>query len=132
MAPHEPGGQFFEARAELARRQQAESELNTQAVSFYKTAEVRTPDEVAPFEPGKILQQTEQKMMADPAGDIDLRIAEDSLLESPDMIITVLDDDGNPQSRSAREALDEANRESEQAIQDSSLFDVAVACFLRG
>lgn len=132
LAPHEPGGQFFEARAELARRQQAESELNTQAVSFYKTAEVRTPDEVAPFEPGKILQQTEQKMMADPAGDIDLRIAEDSLLESPDMIITVLDDDGNPQSRSAREALDEANRESEQAIQDSSLFDVAVACFLRG
>ena len=132
LAPHEPGGQFFEARAELARRQQAESELNAQAVSFYKTAEVRTPDEVAPFEPGKILQQTEQKMMADPAGDIDLRIAEDSLLESPDMIITVLDDDGNPQSRSARAVLDEANRESEQAIQDSSLFDVAVACFLRG
>lgn len=132
LAPHDPGGQFFEARAELARRQQAESELNAQAVSFYKTAEVRTSDEVAPFEPGKILQQTEQKMMADPAGDIDLRIAEDSLLESPDMIITVLDDDGNPQSRSAREVLDEANRESEQAIQDSSLFDVAVACFLRG
>ena len=132
LAPHEPGGQFFEARAELARRQQAESELNTQAVSFYKTAEVRTPDEVAPFEPDKILQQAEQKMMADQAGDIDLRIAEDSLLESPDMIITVLDDDGNPQSRSAREVLDEANRESEQAIQDSSLFDVAVACFLRG
>lgn len=132
LVPHEPSGQFFEARAELARRQQAESELNAQAVSFYKTAEVRTPDEVAPFEPGKILQQTEQKMMADPAGDIDLRIAEDSLLESPDMIITVLDDDGNPQSRSAREVLDEANRESEQAIQDSSLFDVAVACFLRG
>ncbi|ENQ7983210.1 hypothetical protein ACEPOE_001236 [Escherichia coli] len=132
LAPHEPGGQFFEARAELARRQQAESELNAQAVSFYKTAEVRTPDEVAPFEPDKILQQAEQKMMADQAGDIDLRIAEDSLLESPDMIITVLDDDGNPQSRSAREVLDEANRESEQAIHDSSLFDVAVACFLRG
>lgn len=132
LAPHEPGGQFFEARAELARRQQAESELNAQAVSFYKTAEVRTPDEVAPFEPDKILQQAEQKMMADQAGDIDLRIAEDSLLESPDMIITVLDDDGNPQSRSAREVLDEANRESEQAIQDSSLFDIAVACFLRG
>ncbi|AXH20961.1 TPA: hypothetical protein ACNTR1_003685 [Escherichia coli] len=132
LAPHEPGGQLFEARAELARRQQAESELNAQAVSFYKTAEVRTPDEVAPFEPDKILQQAEQKMLSDKAGDIDLRIAEDSLLESPDMIITVLDDDGNPQSRSAREVLDEANRESEQAIQDSSLFDVAVACFLRG
>ncbi|EMZ1713315.1 hypothetical protein ABC740_003914 [Escherichia coli] len=132
LAPNEPGGQFFEARAELARRLQVESELNAQAVSFYKTAEVRTPDEVAPFEPDKILQQAEQKMMADQAGDIDLRIAEDSLLESPDMIITVLDDDGNPQSRSAREVLDESNRESEQAIQDSSLFDVAVACFLRG
>lgn len=35
-------------------------------------------------------------------------------------------------NRAAREVLDEANRESEQAIQDSSLFDVAVACFLRG
>lgn len=49
-------------------------------------------------------------MMSDQAGDIDLRIAEDSLLESPDMIITVLDDDGNPQSRSAREVLDETEQ----------------------
>ena len=63
---------------------------------------------------------------------MDLRIAEDSLVESPDMMITVLDDEGNPQSRSAREVLDEASRENEQAIQDSSLFDVAVSCFLRG
>lgn len=132
LAPHEPGGQFFEARAELARRQQAESNLNAQAVSFYKTAEVRTPDEIAPFEPGAVLRQAEQRPTAEQAGDMDLRIAEDSLVESPDMMITVLDDEGNPQSRSAREVLDEASRENEQAIQDSSLFDVAVACFLRG
>ncbi|ENF6041696.1 hypothetical protein ABRV10_003737 [Citrobacter amalonaticus] len=132
LAPHEPGGQFFEARAELARRQQAESDLNAQAVSFYKTAEVRTPDETAPFEPGAVLRQAEQKPTAEQAGDMDLRIAEDSLVDSPDMMITVLDDEGNPQSRSAREVLDEASRENEQAIQDSSLFDVAVACFLRG
>lgn len=132
LAPHEPGGQFFEARAELARRQQAESDLNAQAVSFYKTAEVRTPDETAPFEPGAVLRQAEQRPTAEQAGDMDLRIAEDSLVESPDMMITVLDDEGNPQSRSAREVLDEASRENEQAIQDSSLFDVAVACFLRG
>lgn len=132
LAPHEPGGQFFEARAELARRQQAESVLNAQAVSFYKTAEVRTPDEAAPFEPGAVLRQAEQRPTAEQAGDMDLRIAEDSLVESPDMMITVLDDEGNPQSRSAREVLDEASRENEQAIQDSGLFDVAVACFLRG
>lgn len=132
LAPHEPGGQFFEARAELARRQQAESDLNAQAVSFYKTAEVRTPDETAPFEPGAVLRQAEQRPTAEQAGDMDLRIAEDSLTESPDMMITVIDDEGNPQSRSAREVLDEASRENEQAIQDSSLFDVAVACFLRG
>lgn len=132
LAPHEPGGQFFEARAELARRQQAESDLNAQAVSFYKTAEVRTPDETAPFEPGAVLRQAEQRPTEDQAGGMDLRIAEDSLVESPDMMITVLDDEGNPQSRSAREVLDEASRENEQAIQDSSLFDVAVACFLRG
>lgn len=132
LAPHEPGVQFFEARAELARRQQAESDLNAQAVSFYKTAEVRTPDETAPFEPGAVLRQAEQRPTEDQAGGMDLRIAEDSLVESPDMMITVLDDEGNPQSRSAREVLDEASRENEQAIQDSSLFDVAVACFLRG
>jgi hypothetical protein len=132
LSPHEPGGEFFEARAELARRQQAESDLNVQAMSFYKTAEVRTPDEAAPFEPGTVLRQAEQKPTAEQAGDMDLRIAEDSLVESPDMMITVLDDEGNPQSRSAREVLDEASRENEQAIQDSSLFDVAVSCFLRG
>lgn len=132
LSPHEPGGEFFEARADLARRQQAESDLNAQAMSFYKTAEVRTPDEAAPFESGTVLRQAEQKPTAEQAGDMDLRIAEDSLVESPDMMITVLDDEGNPQSRSAREVLDEASRENEQAIQDSSLFDVAVSCFLRG
>ncbi|MGV4259663.1 hypothetical protein [Citrobacter freundii] len=132
LAANVEGGVNFEARAELARRQQAESDLNAQAMSFYKTAEVRTPDEAAPFEPGAILQQEEQRPTAEQAGDMDLRIAEDSLVESPDMMITVMDDEGNPQSRSAREVLDEASRENEQAIQDSSLFDVAVACFLRG
>ncbi|EAN4677883.1 hypothetical protein EHN46_02715 [Salmonella enterica] len=132
LSPHEPGGEFFEARAELARRMQAESDLNAQAMSFYKTAEVRTSDETAPFEPGSVLRQAEQRPTAEQTGDMDLRIAEDSLVESPDLMITVLDDEGNPQSRSAREVLDEASRENEQAIQDSSLFDVAVSCFLRG
>ncbi|EOX6727642.1 hypothetical protein ACPU7E_002217 [Salmonella enterica subsp. enterica serovar Heidelberg] len=132
LAANVEGGVNFEARAELARRQQAESDLNAQAMSFYKTAEVRTPDEAAPFEPGAILQQAEQRPTAEQTGDMDLRIAEDSLVESPDMMITILDDDGNPQSRSAREVLDEVSRENEQAVQDSSLFDVAVACFLRG
>ncbi|MDT7342853.1 hypothetical protein [Citrobacter freundii] len=132
LAANVEGGVNFEARAELARRQQAESDLNAQAMSFYKTAEVRTPDKAAPFEPGAILQQAEQRPTSEQAGDMDLRIAEDSLVESPDMMITVMDDEGNPQSRSAREVLDEASRENEQAIQDSSLFDVAVACLLRG
>lgn len=132
LAPHEPGGAIFEARAELARRQQAEADLNAQALSFYKTAEVRSADEAAPFDTAASLRQAEQKPTAEQAGDMDLSIAEDSLNESPDMVITVLDEDGNPQSRSAREVLDEASRENEQAIQDSSLFDVAVACFLRG
>lgn len=132
LADNIEGGANFEASAELARRRQAESDLNAQAVSFYKTAEVRTADEAAPFDTAASLRQAEQKPTAEQAGDMDLRIAEDSLNESPDMVITVLDEDGNPQSRSAREVLDEASRENEQAIQDSSLFDVAVACFLRG
>ncbi|EBU7576490.1 hypothetical protein DK674_16455 [Salmonella enterica subsp. enterica serovar Newport] len=132
LAANVEGGVNFEAMAELSRRQQAESDLNVQAMSFYKTAEVRTPDEAAPFEPSAVLRQAEKRPTAEQAGDMDLRIAEDSLVESPDMMITVLDDEGNPQSRSAREVLDEASRENEQAIQDSSLFDVAVSCFLRG
>lgn len=132
LAPHEPGGRYFEARAELARRQQAESDLNAQAMSFYKTAEVRSSDELAPFEPAAVLRQADNKPSPEQAGDMDLRMAEDSLTESPDMMVTVLDDDGNAQTRSAREVLDEASRENEQAIQDSSLFDVAVSCFLRG
>lgn len=132
LAPHEPGGEFFEARAELSRRQQAESDLNAQAMSFYKTAEVRTSDETAPFEPAAVLRQADSKPSPEQSGDMDIRMAEDSLAESPDMMVTVIDDDGNPQTRSAREVLDEASRENEQAIQDSSLFDVAVSCFLRG
>ncbi|MDW2743699.1 hypothetical protein [Atlantibacter subterraneus] len=128
LAPHEPGGANYEARAELARRRQAETDLNTQAMAYYKTPEVLTANEAAPFNNTRALTQVDQQS----AHDIDLQFAEDSLAASPDMLITVLDDDGNPQSRSAREVLEEAKRDNEQAIQDSSLFDVAVACFLRG
>ncbi|MEX0548865.1 hypothetical protein [Raoultella terrigena] len=135
LAPHEPGGEFFEARAELARRQQVESDLNAQALSFYRTAEVRTADEAAPLGQNAPLREVERTAPGrDTEGqqDIDIMAAEESLTSSPDMMITVLDEDGNPQSRSAREVMDEAARENEQSIQDSSLFDVAVACFLRG
>ncbi|EPF4208097.1 TPA: hypothetical protein I4G93_26540 [Enterobacter hormaechei subsp. xiangfangensis] len=135
LAPHEPGGEFFEARAELARRQQAESDLNAQALSFYRTAEVRTANEAAPIDqnaPLRDVERTTPGRKTEGQHDIDVMAAEESLMSSPDMMITVLDEEGNPQSRSAREVLDEAARENEQAIQDSSLFDVAVACFLRG
>ena len=128
LAPHEPGGANFVARAEMARRQQAETDLNTQAMAYYKTADVLTADEAAPLNNTRMLTETDQQS----THDIDLQFAEDSLAASPDMLITVLDDDGNPQSRSARDVLEEAKRENEQAMQDSSLFDVAVACFLRG
>lgn len=132
LEPHEPGGQFFEARAELVRRQQAESDLNAQAIAYYRTAEVRTADEVAPFNTAAPLRQVDLKPTPEQALDMDVRSAEESLSASPDMVITVLDDEGNPQSRSARELLDEVSKENEQAVQDSSLFDVAVSCFLRG
>lgn len=128
LAQHEPGGVFFEARAELARRQQAETDLNAQALSYYKTADVITSDQAAPLNTARPLAEVDQQSV----NDIDLQFAEDSLTAAPDMLITVLDDEGNPQSRSAREMLDEAKRESEQAEQDAGLFDVAVACFLRG
>jgi hypothetical protein len=134
LAPHEPGGQFYEARAELSRRRQAESDLNAQALSYYKTAEVRSADEAAPPDTATHVRNSDQQRTQSESetGDIDVKAAEESLTTAPDMMITTLDDEGNPQSRPARELLDEANRENEQAIQDSSLFDVAVACFLRG
>ena len=130
----EPGGQFYEARAELSRRRQAESELNAQALSYYKTAEVRSADEAAPPDTATHIRDIDRQRTQSESetGDIDVKAAEESLTTAPDMMITTLDDEGNPQSRPARELLDEANRENEQAIQDSSLFDVAVACFLRG
>ncbi|HDS8057621.1 TPA: hypothetical protein QH651_002836 [Enterobacter hormaechei subsp. xiangfangensis] len=135
LEPHEAGGRYFEARAELARRQQAETNLNAQALSYYRTAEVRTSDEAAPFQPAEAVRDVTPPRDQDSHGqvnDLDIQAAEQSLSSSPDMLITVIDDEGNPQSRSAREVLDEASRENEQAIQDSSLFDVAVSCFLRG
>ena len=96
---------------------------------------VRSADEVAPLEPNaaiRDIETTPSPRMAENQQDIDVMAAEESLALSPDMMITVLDDDGNPQSRSAREVLDDAARENEQAVRDSRLFDVAVACFLRG
>ncbi|MFO4616329.1 hypothetical protein AAHC10_11450 [Klebsiella pneumoniae] len=134
LAPHEPGGQFYEARAELSRRRQAESDLNAQALSYYKTAEVRSADEAAPLDTDTHIRDIDRQRAQSESetGDIDVKAAEESLTAAPDMMITTLDDEGNTQSRPARELLDEANRENEQAIQDSSLFDVAVACFLRG
>lgn len=135
LEPHEAGGRYFEARAELARRQQAETNLNAQALSYYRTAEVRTSDEAAPFQPAEAVRDVTPPRVQDSHGqvnDLDIQAAEQSLSTSPEMLITVIDDEGNPQSRSAREVLDEASRENEQAIQDSSLFDVAVSCFLRG
>ncbi|MEQ9887607.1 hypothetical protein ABRP55_13760 [Pectobacterium zantedeschiae] len=128
LAPHEPGGTFFEARAELARRQQAEIDLDAQAISFYRTPDVINASEIS--QPDNV--RASDNVDPQPTHDIDIRYAENSLAASPDMLITVLDDDGNPQSRSARELLDEANMENERAIQDANLFDVAVACFLRG
>lgn len=130
---HEPGGTYFEARAELARRRQAESVLDAHALSFFRTPDVRsgsdhiTGDLTQPVRDTAVARQTETQIH-----EADLRAAEDSITAAPDMMVTIIDADGNAKSRSAREVLDEANRENEYAIKDSSLFDVAVACFLRG
>ncbi len=128
LADHSDGGVFHQARAEVTRRQQSAADLDAQALSYYKTAEVRTSDEVAPFDTGQALRDVDPGTNKD----LDVQYAEESLSASPDMLITVLDNDGNPQSRSAREVLEEVTRESDQAIQDSNLFEVAVSCFLRG
>lgn len=134
LAPHEPGGIFYEARAELARRKQAEDDLNSQALSYYTTPDVRPANEVAPtssIDPA-LINDRQRSQNKNETSDPDVVAAEQSLSAMPDMKITTLDSEGNPQTRSAREVMDEVTRESEQAKQDASLFDVAVACFLRG
>lgn len=140
LAAHEPGGTFFEARAEMARREQAAAELDARALSYYRTPDVNRVEptnlQAAPLAdttraaPAQAARNGEESGAR--AEDPDYRYAEETLASSPDMNITVIDADGNPQVRSARELLDEANRESEQAAQDASLYDVAVNCFLRG
>lgn len=140
LAEHEPGGTFFEARAELARREQVAAELDSQALSYYRTPDVKSsePRSIQPASPAESNSLTQASsarnnpLDAARAEDPDYRYAEETLASSPDMNITVIDAEGNPQVRSARELLDEANRESEQAAQDASLYDVAVNCFLRG
>lgn len=134
LAPHEPGGIFYEARAELARRKQAEDDLNSQALSYYTTPDVRPADEIvstSSIDPA-LINDRQRSQNKNETSDLDVVAAEQSLSAMPDMKITTLDSEGNPQTRSAREVMDEANRDSEQAKQDAGLFDVAVACFLRG
>jgi|GEM_PF-417385 len=141
LAPHEPGGVFFEARAEVARREQAAADLDTQALSFYRTADVTPVNrdapppaiaDVATVAPRAATAQRDGSNAGARADDADSIYAEETLASSPDMNITVIDADGNAQVRSAREMMDEASRESEQAAKDASLYDVAVNCFLRG
>lgn len=137
LAAHEPGGAFFEARAELARRQQASAELDTSALSYFRTPEVNAADPGSPQpiqlpEAGQVTASRNASDSGARIEDPDYRYAEETLASSPEMNITVIDNDGNAQVRSARELLDEANRESEQAGHDASLYDVAVNCFLRG
>lgn len=137
LAAHEPGGAFFEAQAELARRQQASAELDTSALSYFRTPEVNAADPGSPQpiqlpEAGQVTASRNASDSGARIEDPDYRYAEETLASSPEMNITVIDNDGNAQVRSARELLDEANRESEQAAQDASLYDVAVNCFLRG
>lgn len=131
LAPHESGGQLFEARAELARRQQAEKVADNQAMAYYRTPDI-TPASPVDLDAPITTREPTSRPTSEQATDTDIRSAEDSLASSPEMTITMLDDEGNPQQRSAREALDTASREHEQAVKDSSLFEVAVACFLRG
>lgn len=131
LAPHEPGGKFFEARAELARRQQAETVADNQALAYYRTPDI-APVSPAAFDASIITRESTSRPTPEQAADTDIRTAEESLASSPEMTITMLDEEGKPQQRSAREALDTASREHEQAVKDSSLFDVAIACFLRG
>jgi len=115
----------------LSLEQQPGTTIDTQALAYYRTADV-APEPSPVIDTPISAKETTARPTQEQAVDTDTRAAEESLTSTPDMMITLLDEEGNTQQRSAREVLDAANREHEQAVKDSSLFDVAVACFLRG
>ncbi|ETS99853.1 hypothetical protein [Providencia alcalifaciens] len=123
------GGRFYEAKAELSRRQLAEEQSDNALVNYYATPKPRDKAQILSDEVNKT-----ESMITGKAenSDIDFKSAELALKNNPNLEIDFLDDSGNTSKVKASDLYNEAVRQAEEAKHDASLFEVAVSCFLRG
>lgn len=123
------GGRFYEAKAELSRRQLAEEQSDNALVNYYATPKPRDKAQILSDEVNKT-----ESMITGKAenSDIDFKSAELALKNNPNLEIDFLDDSGNSSKVKASDLYNEAVRQAEEAKHDASLFEVAVSCFLRG
>ncbi|WP_273803121.1 hypothetical protein [Providencia rettgeri] len=123
------GGRFYEAKAELSRRQLAEEQSDNALVNYYATPKPRDKAQILSDEVNKT-----ESMITGKAenSDIDFKSAELALKNNPNLEIDFLDDSGNASKVKASDLYNEAVRQAEEAKHDASLFEVAVSCFLRG
>lgn len=123
------GGRFYEAKAELSRRQLAEEQSDNALVNYYATPKPRDKAQILSDEVNKT-----ESMITGKAenSDIDFKSAELALKNNPNLEIDFLDDSGNASKVKASDLYNEAVRHAEEAKHDASLFEVAVSCFLRG
>lgn len=123
------GGRFYEAKAELSRRQLAEEQSDNALVNYYATPKPRNKAQILSDEVNKT-----ESMITGKAenSDIDFKSAELALKNNPNLEIDFLDDSGNASKVKASDLYNEAVRQAEEAKHDASLFEVAVSCFLRG
>ncbi|MCR0998654.1 hypothetical protein [Serratia rubidaea] len=64
--------------------------------------------------------------------DLDARAAEQAVIDNPELQVHVVNPDDTTTTVRAADLLEEANRDVANAEHDAKLFDVAVACFLKG
>ncbi|MDL9985941.1 hypothetical protein [Providencia rettgeri] len=123
------GGRFYEAKAELSRRQLAEEQSDNALVNYYATPKPRNKAQILSDEVNKT-----ESMITGKAenSDIDFKSAELALKNNPNLEIDFIDDSGNSSKVKAFDLYNEAVRQAEEAKHDASLFEVAVSCFLRG
>lgn len=152
LADHSKGGAIFEAKANISRLKQGVIPDGLRESIYQRSGATVAPD-VSRFEninqippesaqsakteqstPGARESTSQQPNNTEglEAVDIDSHIASQALERNPDLTLAIEDADGNAITVKASDLLAQADQNIAQAKSDSNLFNVAVACFLRG
>ncbi|NIL23537.1 hypothetical protein HB991_13590 [Yersinia mollaretii] len=152
LAEHSKGGSIFEAKANISRLKQGVIPEGLREPIYQRSGADVAP-EVSRFKSGsKIVPETSQQAKTAQSStgareatsqqlnnvegleavDIDTHIASQALERNPDLTLAIEDADGNAVTVKASDLLAQADQDIAQAKSDSNLFNVAVACFLRG